>query len=114
MYIYVYTYYNDVYIYIYVCVFVCMYVCMYMYVYMFMWQIFCDWLIHLLEYRMNGLMARWILTVDILYLLPEAWRSHLSGETWMESYQIVFVIYNVHDLYNCSTLVSGVQHPATL
>ena len=63
---------------------------------------------------MDALKSYWILTVDILNLLPEACRSHWSCKKWVVSYNILFSSYSVHDLYNCSRLVSGVQNPAIL
>ncbi len=55
--------------------------------------------------------ALWILTVGILYLLTEAWRSHCSCKTWVESYKIFVAIFSVHDWYQvyriqpiCNTL----------
>ena len=56
------------------------------------------WLIHLMEDGMDDLKALWILTVDILYLLPEGGRSYWSCKKWVESCQIFFAIYSVHDL----------------
>ena len=60
------------------------------------------------------LRARWVFTVGILYLLPEGRRLKWSCEKWMGSDKILVAICSVLDLYNCSKLVTGVQHPAIL
>ena len=38
----------------------------------------------------------------------------MSCKKWVGSYQIVFAICSVLDLYDCSRLVSGLQRPAIL
>ena len=63
---------------------------------------------------MNDLMARWVFTVGILYLLPEGRRSYLLFKKWVGSDKIFVAICGVLYLYNCSRLVSGVHHPAIL
>ena len=59
---------------------------------------------------MKDLTARWVFSVGILYLLPEARRSKWSCKKWVGSNNIVGAFCSVLDLYNCSRLVSGVQH----
>ena len=63
---------------------------------------------------MNYLRAHWILTVGLLYLLPEGRRTYWSCKKWVGSDKIFFAICSVLDLYNCSRLVSGVQQPVIL
>ena len=53
---------------------------------------------------MNDLKVRLILTVDILYLFPEGKGSRWSCNKWVESYEIAFANYNVHDLPASPTL----------
>ena len=63
---------------------------------------------------MKDLKARCDFTVGILYLLPEGRRSYWSCKMWVGSDKILVAICSVLDLYNCSRLVSGVQHIAIL
>ena len=59
---------------------------------------------------MKDLRARWVFTVGILYLLLEGRRSYWSCKKWVGSDKILVAICSVLELYNCSRLVSGVQH----
>ena len=63
---------------------------------------------------MKDLRARWVFTVGILCLFPEGIRSYWSCKKWVGSDKIWVAICSVLDLYNCSRLVSGVQHVAIL
>ena len=63
---------------------------------------------------MKDLMARWVFNVGILHLLTEGTRSKWSCKKWVGSDMCLVAICSVPDLYNCSRLVSGLQHIAIL